>query len=132
MNDREAYEYYLDPAHLESTGPARKHPKDELTKLLSARISPSLLGQVAAAASAEDRPVGAWIRRALRNELERSGWKGAERRRRETQREAGTFMGIKLIVDEDQEPGTATLVGADGQRITMTGIGTETEPPATP
>ena len=46
--------------------------------------------------------------------------------------EAGTFMGIKLIVDEDQEPGTAALVGADGQRITMTGIGTETEPPATP
>ena len=73
MNDREAYEYYLDPAHLESTGPARKHPKDELTKLLSARISPSLLGQIASAAAIEGRPVSAWVRRALRSELERSG-----------------------------------------------------------
>ena len=83
MNDREAYEYYLDPAHLESTGPARKHPKDELTKLLSARISPSLLNQVTSAAASEGCQVSAWVRRALRNELERSGWRADERRRRE-------------------------------------------------
>jgi hypothetical protein len=83
VNDQEAYEYYLDPEHRESAGPGRKHPKDELTKILTARISPSLLGQITAAAASEGRPVSAWVRRALRNELEQSGWRASERRRRE-------------------------------------------------
>ena len=83
MTDAEAYEYYLDPAHLESTGPARKHPKDQLTRLLSARISPSLLDQVTSAAASEGCRVSAWVRRALRNEVGRSGWRADERRRRE-------------------------------------------------
>ena len=83
MNDQEAYDYYADPAHLEVGGPARKHPKDMLTEHMSARISPSLLAQVTSAAASEERPLGAWVRRALRNELERSGWKAAERQRRE-------------------------------------------------
>ena len=32
MNDQEAHDYYADPEHLKITGPARKHPKDELTE----------------------------------------------------------------------------------------------------
>jgi hypothetical protein len=83
MDDREAHEYYADPAHLAIAGPARKHPKDQLTRVLSARISPSLINQVTAAAGAEGRSVGSWVRRALRDALEHSGWRADERRRRE-------------------------------------------------
>jgi hypothetical protein len=83
VNDQEAHDFYADPEHLKIAGPGRKHPKDELTEHMSARISPSLLAQVISAAAAEDRSVGSWVRRALRNELERSGWKANERRRRE-------------------------------------------------
>ena len=82
MNDQEAHDYYADPEHLKIAGPARKHPKDMLTGCLSARISPSLLNQVTSAAAAEGISAGAWARRALRNELERSGWKAGERARR--------------------------------------------------
>jgi len=83
MDDREAYEYYADPANQVPVGPARKHPKDQLTRVLSARISPSLINQVTAAAGAEGRSVGSWVRRALRDALEQSGWRADERRRRE-------------------------------------------------
>ena len=34
MNDQEAYDYYANPEHLKIAGPARKHPKDRLTKTL--------------------------------------------------------------------------------------------------
>ena len=76
-DDREAYEYYLDPEHLEITGPARKHPKDELTEFLTVRLSPSILGQVKAAAAEEGRTAGSWVRQVIRLEL----MAGARRRR---------------------------------------------------
>ena len=79
MDDREAYEFYADPAHLEIAGPRRKHPKDQLTRVLSVRISPSLLNQVTAAAAAESRSAGSWVRRVLRGELQRQ--RAAERPR---------------------------------------------------
>ena len=69
MTDRAAYEYYLDPAHLEVTGPARKHPKDELTEFLTVRLSPSMLSQVKAAAEQEGRTAGSWVRQVIRLEL---------------------------------------------------------------
>lgn len=71
MNDQEAYDYYLDPAHREPAGKGRRHPKDRLTKVLTLRISPSLLSRVTDAAAQEGRSVGAWARKALRRELER-------------------------------------------------------------
>lgn len=71
MDDQEAYEYYADPANQVPAGPPRKHPKDQLTSVLSARISPSLLNQVTAAAASEGRSAGSWVRRALRNEVQR-------------------------------------------------------------
>jgi len=39
-------------------------------------------------------------------------------------RPAATPAGIELVVDWDQESGTATLVGADGQQVTIVGVGT--------
>ena len=72
MTDEEAYEFYANPAHLEIAGPARKHPKDQLTKALSVRVSPSMLNQVTAAAAAADCTAGAWVRRVLRDELQRA------------------------------------------------------------
>ena len=71
MNDQEAYEYYLDPAHLVPAGPARKHSKDGLKKVLTLRISPSLLNQVTRTAVAEGCSVSSWARRVLRDELAR-------------------------------------------------------------
>jgi hypothetical protein len=71
MDDREAYEFYLDPANRAVTGPARRHPKDRLTKVISLRLSQSLFRRVANAAAQEGVPVGTWARKALRRELER-------------------------------------------------------------
>ena len=102
MNDQEAHEFYADPEHLETSGPGRKHPKDELTEFLSARISPSLLGQVTRAAVSEERSVGSWVRRALRNELERSGWKAAERQRRKDAGEGGRVNADDVAAFERQ------------------------------
>lgn len=65
VDDREAYEYYADPAHREAAGPPRKHPKDMLTAVLNVRVSPALLSRVTARAAAEGRSAGFWVRRAL-------------------------------------------------------------------
>ena len=73
MSDQEAHDFYADPAHLKIAGPGRKHPKDELTEHMSFRISPSMRGQVTGAAASEGRAADSWVRRALRNELQRRG-----------------------------------------------------------
>jgi hypothetical protein len=70
VNDREAYEYYLDPEHLKPAGPGRRRKGQRLTSLNSVRFAPEVIEAVKAAAFGEGITVGAWIRRLVRRELE--------------------------------------------------------------
>ena len=71
MNDREAYEFYADPANLAPAGPARKRVGRRLTSMSSVRFTPEVIEQVKQLATAEDVTVGAWIRAAVARESER-------------------------------------------------------------
>ncbi len=116
MSGDEAHEYYADPEHRKISGPARKHPKDELTEFLSARISPSLLAQVTSASAAEGLPVSTWARRALRNELERSGWRADERRRRKAALTGAAEVTGGHAVEPGCIPRPAGLIEGSGRR----------------
>ena len=64
MNDREAYEFYLDPEHLKATGPGRKRKRPTLTSMVPVRFTPEVIERVKAVAHEEGITVSAWIRRA--------------------------------------------------------------------
>lgn len=62
--------FYEHPEHrLVLAGSGRKHPKDELIRFLTVRLSPSMLGQVRVAAAEEGCTVGSWVRQAIRSAL---------------------------------------------------------------
>lgn len=71
MNDREAHEFYADPANRRLTGTPRKRAGQRLTSMSSVRFTPEVIEQVKRLASAEGVTVGAWIRAAVARESER-------------------------------------------------------------
>jgi predicted DNA-binding protein len=70
MDDREAYEFYADPANRTITGPARKRQGQRLTSMSSVRFAPEVIESVKGLASEEGITVGSWIRRLVQREIE--------------------------------------------------------------
>ena len=69
MNDREAYEFYANPANQAATGPGRERSGQRLTSMSSVRFPPGVIEQVKGLADREGVTVGAWIRRAVGREI---------------------------------------------------------------
>jgi hypothetical protein len=69
VNDEEAHEFYADPEHLRAAGRGRRRKADYLTEVTSVRFSARMLAQAEAAADAEGRGLGSWIRKAVSFEL---------------------------------------------------------------
>ena len=69
MDDREAYEFYKHPAHLEAAGPGRKRKGQRLASMTSVRFAPEVIEAVKDIAFAEGRTVGSWIRRLVDREI---------------------------------------------------------------
>ena len=72
MNDQAAHGFYADPANLVPAGPGRRRKRPLLTSMASVRFAPEVIAQVKGLASAEGVTVGAWIRRAVRQAVERA------------------------------------------------------------
>jgi hypothetical protein len=71
MDDREAYEFYADPAHREASGPARKRQGQQprLSGMTSIRFAPEVIEAVKGLAFSEGVTVGSWIRRLVDREI---------------------------------------------------------------
>lgn len=69
MDDREAYEFYADPAHLEVAGPPVKRRGQRLASMTSVRFAPEVIEAVKDRAFAEGVTVGRWIRRLVDREI---------------------------------------------------------------
>jgi hypothetical protein len=69
VTDEEAYEFYKDPEHLRVVGPGYRRKADRLTEVKSVRFSPRMLAAAQAAAEADDRDLGQWIRMLVSNEI---------------------------------------------------------------
>lgn len=69
MDDREAYEFYADPANRVISGPGRKRTGQRLTSMSSVRFAPEVVETVKAMASREGITVGSWIRRLVDREI---------------------------------------------------------------
>jgi hypothetical protein len=69
-SDREAYEYYADPANRELRGTPRKRKAPRLTGMTSVRFDPAAIEAAAAIAHAEGITVSSWIRRLVQREIE--------------------------------------------------------------
>lgn len=63
------YEPYQDPEYQTSQGPGRRRGK--LTEIVPVRFPEDMLDAIRARADADDRPLSAWIRRAVEHELDR-------------------------------------------------------------
>jgi hypothetical protein len=70
MDDREAHEFYADPAHLAISGPGVKRKGQRLTSMTAVRFAPEVIEAVKDIAFAEGVTVGSWIRRLVNRELE--------------------------------------------------------------
>lgn len=70
MNDREAYEFYADPANREAAGPPRKRKGQRLASMTSVRFAPEVIEAVKDRAFGEGFTVGSWIRRLVQRELD--------------------------------------------------------------
>lgn len=62
MDDREAYEFYADPANLAISGPGRKRAGQRLTSMTAVRFAPEVIEAVKERAFGEGVTVGSWIR----------------------------------------------------------------------
>ena len=69
MTPDEQYDFYAQPEHQVPQGPARRR-KAKLTELVPVRFPPETLEEVRRLASADDRSVSSWIRRAVEHELD--------------------------------------------------------------
>jgi hypothetical protein len=69
MSDEGAHEFYQDPEHLRVVGPGCRRKADRLTEVKSVRFSARVLAEAQAAAEADDRDLGGWIRMLVSNEL---------------------------------------------------------------
>jgi hypothetical protein len=69
VNDQEAYEYYLDPEHLETTGPGCKPKRPALTNMTAVHFTPEAIKAVKVVAHKEGVTVSSWIRRLVQQEL---------------------------------------------------------------
>lgn len=71
MDDREAYEFYADPAHREVAGPGRKRrgQQPRLSGMTSIRFTPEVIEAVKERAFGEGVTVGSWIRRLVDREI---------------------------------------------------------------
>ena len=72
MDRKEEYDYYAKPENRQAQGPARRR-KTQLTEIVPVRLSSSVLDQVKTAAEESEQSMSSWIRRAIGNELARSG-----------------------------------------------------------
>jgi hypothetical protein len=70
VNDREAYEFYLDPEHLKPVGPGRRPKRRPLANMTAVRFTPEAIEAVKAVAHKEGITVSSWIRRLVQRELE--------------------------------------------------------------
>jgi len=83
MDDREAYEFYADPANLVPAGPARRRRRPPKTAILSVRIDPARRAAIERIADAWGLDVSDWVRGALRREEYRHRVKWLDRHRGE-------------------------------------------------
>lgn len=72
MSDEESQRFYEDPANLETGGPPQRLPGRILTRYVPVRFSPELLDGVRRLADEEGLTVSAWVRRAVKREVERA------------------------------------------------------------
>jgi hypothetical protein len=71
VDDREANEFYADPANLAVSGPGRKRQGQNLASMASVRFAPEVIEAVKQRAFREGVTVGPWIRRLVKRELDR-------------------------------------------------------------
>lgn len=69
MDDREAAEFYEDPAHREAAGPGRKRKGQRRSVMFSVRFAPEAIEALVDTALAEGLTVSAWIRRLVDREI---------------------------------------------------------------
>ena len=69
MNDQERYEFYANPEKRRLTGRDLHRKADRLTEVKSVRFSARILAEAQAAAVADDRDLGSWIRKLISFEL---------------------------------------------------------------
>jgi len=69
-DDREAYEFYADPANRELRGTPRKRKAPRLTNMASVRFDPAVIETATAIAREEGITVSSWIRRLVQRETE--------------------------------------------------------------
>ena len=72
-SDAAACAYYADPAHLTTTGPARKHPKDRQVKSahVPVRFDPEMVAAIRRWSDEDGMTVSAWVRKLVRDEIAR-------------------------------------------------------------
>ena len=68
MDDREAHEFYKDPAHLAIAGPARKHQSPAKTAMVAVRFDPAVIEAVMRLTEGTGTTVSSWIRAAVQRE----------------------------------------------------------------
>jgi hypothetical protein len=69
VDDREAYEFYADPANRVPAGPGRKRQGQNLASMTSVRFAPEVTEAVKERAFGEGVTVGSWIRRLVDREI---------------------------------------------------------------
>jgi hypothetical protein len=69
MTPDEEFEYYARPENQLPQGPPRR--RGRLGDAIPVRFPPELVDEIRRRASADDRSVSSWIRRAVEHELER-------------------------------------------------------------
>jgi hypothetical protein len=69
MTPTEEHDFYAQPENQEPQGPARRR-KPKLTEMVPVRFPPETLAEVRQRATADDRSVSSWIRKAVEHELE--------------------------------------------------------------
>lgn len=75
MNRDEEYEFYAQPENQIPQGPGRQR-KPRLTAMVPVRLPEETLAQIRSLADKDERSVSAWIRKAVRHELDREGLAG--------------------------------------------------------
>lgn len=71
MDEREAHEFYKDPAHLAVAGPGRKPARPAMSKMVAVRFMPEMIARVKRWAEEDGITVSGWIRRVVTREEER-------------------------------------------------------------
>jgi hypothetical protein len=75
MNPEEEYEFYAHPENQLPQGPGRRR-KARLTATVPVRLPEETLAQIRSLADKDDRSVSAWIRKAVKHELDRESQAG--------------------------------------------------------